>query len=413
MRILLHDYGGYAFITQLSRELARRGHEISHAFSASVQTPQGLLERLSDDPDTLTFTPIRLTTPINKYSFYRRWMQEREHSSVLLQHAREFMPDVILSADTPSQIQYALSRYCRKSKASLVTWLQDFYGLAASKILARKIPVLGKLVGQYFIALDRTAFTHSAAMISISDELLVEAQRYRAVPSRATVIPNWAPLSEIPVLPKNNAWARQHGLHDKFCFMYTGTLAMKHNPRLLLDLALRFREDDRVRIVVVSEGRSVDWLNCQAADAGLSNLITLPFQPFSELPQVLAAADIQICVLEPEASRFSVPSKVLTYLCAGRSILAAIPSGNLAAKTVLQACAGIVVDPEDNTRFVAAAQALMSSEQQRYEMGLAGRAYAERTFDIAKITDQFEDIITQAAGMPANARANAEASFLP
>jgi len=31
MRLLIHDYAGHPFQVQLSRELARRGHSVTHA----------------------------------------------------------------------------------------------------------------------------------------------------------------------------------------------------------------------------------------------------------------------------------------------------------------------------------------------------------------------------------------------
>ncbi len=40
MHILIHDYAGHAFPVSLSRELAMRGHRVTHAFASVLQTPQ-------------------------------------------------------------------------------------------------------------------------------------------------------------------------------------------------------------------------------------------------------------------------------------------------------------------------------------------------------------------------------------
>ena len=50
MRIIVHDYVGHPFQVQLSRELARRGHEVLHLYCSSFVTPRGELTRRDDDP---------------------------------------------------------------------------------------------------------------------------------------------------------------------------------------------------------------------------------------------------------------------------------------------------------------------------------------------------------------------------
>ena len=72
----------------------------------------------------------------------------------------------------------------------------------------------------------------------------------------------------------------------------------------------------------------------RSADDPAPALMLLPFQPYEVLPEVLASADVLIAILEPDAGVFSVPSKVLSYHCAGRPILAAIPAENLAARII-------------------------------------------------------------------------------
>ncbi len=125
------------------------------------------------------------------------------------------------------------------------------------------------------------------------------------------------------------------------------------------------------------------------AELGLDRLRILPYQPKEDLPDVYATADVLVAVLEEDAGVFSVPSKVLTYLCARRPLLLAVPEGNLAARTVTSAGAGVVVAPSDYAGFVAMAEALLLDPHRRQTMGEAARAYAERTFDIDCITDRF------------------------
>ena len=61
----------------------------------------------------------------------------------------------MLSANTPSIPEIRLARWCQRRGVRLVSWIQDIYGLAAYRLLSRKLPVVGHAVGQYFIALDK------------------------------------------------------------------------------------------------------------------------------------------------------------------------------------------------------------------------------------------------------------------
>jgi len=79
MRIVVHDYSGHPFQVQLSRELARRGHEVVHLHCESFLTGKGSLRALPDDPPTLAIEPISLGEPFAKYSFRKRLLQERRY----------------------------------------------------------------------------------------------------------------------------------------------------------------------------------------------------------------------------------------------------------------------------------------------------------------------------------------------
>ena len=152
----------------------------------------------------------------------------------------------------------------------------------------------------------------------------------------------------------------------RFVFLYSGTLGFKHDPSLLLELA-RWARDADALVAVVSAGPGSDWLASEGA--GEPALRLLPYQPYERLPEVLASADVLVALLEPDAGLFSVPSKVLTYLCAERPLLVSVSPDNLAARVVEQSGGGLVVPPRDPDALVAAADALRADAARRAELG--------------------------------------------
>jgi glycosyltransferase involved in cell wall biosynthesis len=150
----------------------------------------------------------------------------------------------------------------------------------------------------------------------------------------------------------------------------------------------------RARVVVLTDGFGRQYLERMPA---LENLLVLGFQPYERLPEVLAGADVLVATLSADAGQFAVPSKVLTYLAAARPVLLASPADNAAARAVRRSGGGIVVDPDDPARWIAAAaRELAGSEEMRQQLGRRGRLYAENAFRIDAIADRFEQVLLRA-----------------
>ncbi len=397
-RVVVHDFAGHPFQVQLSRELAKRGYDVLHLYGASNMTPKGAMAPLPDDPETLSIASLTGPGAYQRYSFVRRWRYEVAYGKRLVERIVDWSPDLVISCNTPLDAQGMLLDRCRSLKLPLIFWVQDLVGVAANKILRRKIPVLGRFVGQYYLSLEQRIARQSNAIVAITEDFLPLLRDWKVAPEKLFAIENWAPLAEIPALPQDNDWARSQGLAGKTCIVYTGSMGLKHNPELICRLAEGFREQPEVAIVVVSEGLGADWLAEQKAARGLDNLTLLGFQPYDRLPEVLATAAVLVAVLEPDAGIFSVPSKVLSYLCAGRALLGAIPQENLAARILERNRAGLVADPADLEGFLGTAKRLIEDPALRNDLAGNARKYAESAFDIEAITTRFETVMRRAYG---------------
>lgn len=395
MRVAVHDYVGHPFQAQLARALAGRGHDVLHLHCRSFVTGKGRVEHESGDSPRLEFAAVELEGAFAKYDVRRRLAQERTTGRALVAQLEAFRPDAVVSSNAPLVVQALLQRWCLGHGVRFVFWQQDVYSAAARKVMERRSRLLGVLAERAVGALERRLLRRSDAVVVISEDFVPVLRRWHVDERRVTVIENWAPLAELPLLPRDNAWATAHELGDRTVFLYSGTLGFKHDPSLLLELARWAGRHDAV-LVVVSEGPGADWL--AEHGAGETALRLLPYQPYERLPEVLASADVLVAILEPEAGAFSVPSKVLSYLCAGRPLLVAVPEDNLAARIVERSGAGVVVPPTDLSSFLEAAAALLSDPERRGELGRRGRAYAEATFDLEEISARFEQLLRKTAG---------------
>ncbi len=399
MHLLLHDYANYAFTKQLASQLAQRGMQVTYAYNSRYDGPNSKAELVATPG--LEYLPIGVggegkTTK----SILNRFKMERSYAKAMVESLKDTRFDAVLSANVPSMVQNRLVRLLRSMDVPLFTWVQDLYGVAAHRILRKRLPVIGELVGRYFIRLDQQSLRWSEQAILITEDFRPFAREAGLPDGRIQVVENWAPVRDIPVMSKDNPWARAQKLPNVFRFVYSGTLAMKHNPQLLVQLAQSLQEHatrtstPAAELLVVSSSSGAAWLAGRVNELGLKNVRLMDFQPAGDFPAILGSADVLLAVLESDAAAFSVPSKVLSYLCAGKPILAAIPAGNLAARIIGRADAGLVVDPTVPTAFAAAGVEMMCSEPSvRHAWGTGARDYAERTFDPEVIADRFWQIL--------------------
>jgi putative colanic acid biosynthesis glycosyltransferase WcaI len=390
VRVVVHDYAGHPFQVELSRALAGRGHTVLHLYSASITTPRGTLTKRPEDPESFSVEAIALSEQIPREDLLTRWRLEAMHGQRVVNRLKSFQPDVVISANTPLEAQKRIAHHCARRHTRFVYWVQDLIGEAAKRLLPRQAPALARPVASYYQYLERRLLWGADHVVVISADFLP------FVPPHAEVIENWAPIERIPVLPKSNDWSQAHDLDGTTNLLYSGTLGMKHDPEFLLELAHTIRPIANTRLVVVSEGASADWLTTEAHRRSLSNVVMMRFQPFDDLAAMLASADVLIGVLGRDAGVFSVPSKVLTYLCAQRPLFLSVPAENLAARIVTDVGAGVVVEPEDRDATRMALLDLVHDREAREDMGRRGRSYAERTFEIESITDRFEAILSGA-----------------
>jgi colanic acid biosynthesis glycosyl transferase WcaI len=393
MRIFVNEFCGHPFQIQLSRELATRGHEVEHVyFSGNTSTPKGAVEN-TNVFENLNICGLNITREFDKHSIRSRRAADIEYGKVVAEALGRFKPDVVLSANMPLDGQKILLRATKKQNAKFIYWLQDVYSMAVRFVLARRQKILADIGGAYYESIEKKLLQQSDSVVCISDSFVDYVKHWGIQENKIHLIENWSPLDEITPMSKDNAWARENGVAGKFCFMYSGTLGMKHRPELLLQLAQHLDATREAILIVNAAGAGADWLREQTKSLSREAFRLQPFQPYERLSEVIATADVLVALLDSDAGKFAVPSKTLTYLCAARPILMAAPNVNQAAKVIRNAKAGLVVSPDSPEEFVAAAKAFMNQPDERAAYAQYGRAYAERHFNIGFIADRFLNLI--------------------
>lgn len=397
MKVLVHDFSGHPFQAELSRTLAAIGHTVEHVYSEEYVSGKGHLTLQPDDAKTLTFRGIRMGAPFKKYSPIARARFERAYARRWIKELKTTPVDCVVACNLPLLSMHTFARYAKRHDLPYVFWHQDIYSYGLSDELRRRLPQpVAAAGGRVLERMEATCARNAKHVVAIGDAFAEVYREWNVPAERVSVIPNWAPLDKVfPVARDNRSSSRLFGKEESLRLVYAGTLGRKHNPQLLVEvLRNAISRGVPASLVVISEGESADELAAVAARDPSLPLRVLPFQPADDLPDVLGSADILVALLEPDATKFSIPSKVLSYMAAGRPILGLMPEDNPAAADILATGGHVSPPTSDGARDSINWLDMLNSDRRLIDqIGDRAREIAEQKFDIAQVANRFEKIL--------------------
>jgi colanic acid biosynthesis glycosyl transferase WcaI len=231
-------------------------------------------------------------------------------------------------------------------------------------------------------------------IVVISDgmkKLLCESRHIQE--EKVAVIHDWLDDSRFPQPSLPNGWRTEQDIdRDKFLVLFAGTMGHVSGGEVIIEVAKLLRNHNSILILCVGEGVLKPRMCSMAQDAKLTNVIFKPFQPQESISRMHTAADATLLTLQPGYSDASVPSKLITYLAAGRPVICAAPRGSSAAGTVETAQAGLVVQPNNAEEIAAAILSLQSSAKLATTLGSNARRHFESTFTFHPAYHRFEQL---------------------
>jgi glycosyltransferase involved in cell wall biosynthesis len=189
-----------------------------------------------------------------------------------------------------------------------------------------------------------------------------------------------------------------------FNVVFAGNLGTAQALDTVLDAAEQLRDLPDLRFVLVGSGQRGEWLTAQVRDRGLHNVVLAGrFEPH-QMPAILAQAQGLLVTLKSDpAMALTVPSKVQSYLAAGRPIVAALDGEG--ARVVVEAGAGVACAAGDATALAAAVRSLHAlPAEARQRMGAAGARHHAEHYAPQRLTPRLLAHLQQAAARHAEQR---------
>jgi colanic acid biosynthesis glycosyl transferase WcaI len=304
-------------------------------------------------------------------------------AGILLSHLQS-RPDVIVYVGAQPSIAMLARLVAQWKRLPYLVAINDLAAQAAGDVGIVKSRMLQEMLSAFEFAAYRKA---SGAMVlcpSFRDSLL--AHRYPA--ERVRTIPSPVDVERIRPVPDGSVFREAHGLSARdFVVLFSGSMGLKQGMANVVEAArILQKSNPGVKWLLVGDGELRPSIEKMVKDYALAgHVCLLPLQPESEMAAMFSAADVLLLNQVSKVKNTVVPSKLLTYMAAGRPVLAAVNPASQGAVLLGESQGGVMVDPENPEALAAAVKQLQANPTALQEMGRRNREYAEKHFDRRRI----------------------------
>lgn len=272
----------------------------------------------------------------------------------------------------------------------------------ATQVAADVGIISNKILAKILTAFEYFAYNKASGAMVLCDAFRQTLMEHHFPQERIRLIYN--PVDIEIVRPTDGiAFRKAHGWSpDGFVVLFSGSMGLKQGLTNVVEAARLTRDEfPQIKWVLVGDGESKCSVEKLISTHGLSEFVRLlPLQPLSEMSSMYSAANILLLNQLRTVKDAVIPSKLTTYMAAGRPVLAAVNSSSQAAILIREARGGLLIPPEDPSALAQGAISLLTRKSELEEMGRRNRHYAEVRFDQRKILAAQEsfllEIISQA-----------------
>ncbi|MDP3834131.1 MAG: glycosyltransferase family 4 protein [Hydrogenophaga sp.] len=271
----------------------------------------------------------------------------------------------------------------RLKRAPVVLWVLDLWPETLAAVGAVRSPIVLRMVGH----LVSFIYNRCALVLGQSRAFIDSIGHYCRDRSKVRYFPSWA---ESLFLQADGARAPEvPPATDTFSILFAGNIGEAQDFPAILDAAELLRHNERVRWLIVGDGRRFEWVKGEIARRQLHERVLLLGRfPVERMPSFYAHADALIASLKADPTfSMTIPGKVQSYLLAGKPILGMLDGEG--ASAIEAAGAGLVCPAGDAQGLVNAIERMAGmSPDERLAMGARGRQYAESEFDRDRLMDR-------------------------
>jgi glycosyltransferase involved in cell wall biosynthesis len=390
----------------ISRILVERGYRVTLFSSGfNYQKRKELKCNRKEDFKIEVYSGVRfvwIRTPPYKKNNWKRivnmlsysWRCLRIYKRLLKENQVE-RPGTVIGSAVHLFAVWTAYRVAKKLQANFIMEVRDLWPMTLVEF--RKELKYHPIV-VFFGMLDRFLANRAKRIICVLPGAYDYYKRYGIAKEKVVWIPNGVDTS---LYSGENNRAAEPDQQKQFKIMYTGALGMEANLRTLLSAAKSVQEKELpIFFEIIGSGEKEKELWQFKDQLALKNVMFREPVEKEEIPSVLAAADALWIGSRNVKNLYKYGfsfNKLFEYLAAGKPILFSISASY---NPVKEAGAGITIPPEDPEALSEAIIKLYKMPvKERMKMGKKGTAYAKEFHDMGKLADQFDQVLSCAAGM--------------
>jgi len=299
--------------------------------------------------------------------------------------------DVILAPSPPLTVGVCAWLLTLRRRSRYVYNVQEIYPDMAVSLGALRSPTLIRLL----LAVEALVYRKAAAVTVIAPRMQ-ERLLAKGVPTaKLRVIPNCTDAVTLRPLPKENDFAREHGLEKRFVVSYAGNMGPAQGLERLLDTARLLLDEPGIVFLLVGDGVSRPALAERVRDERLANVRLLDQQPYARMPEIYAASDVSVVAQASSSGSDAVPSKVYRIMTCARPVLAVTDADSDLAALVREAGAGWVCSPDDARGVAASVQQARRDPAACRALGEAGRRHVLAHYTVDAMSVAYANLLRE------------------
>lgn len=380
----------------LSRELARRGHEVTWWTSGFEHATHKHVFR-KDESRIIDRVNIRFLRGLGYSSnvSVRRVLHQCQFALRLKKEIRSAEgPDVIVSSIPTIDAAYVCSRYCQKNQVPLVVDIRDEWPDDMIRLLPRSL----RWITHFFFGMEkrrlRAALSKASGIVGTSTRQLEYGQRMaqRSI-GRNNIVLNH-PYDDRVDEDELNAGLRfwkslgVDASRGIFCFM--GTIGRYFNLRTVIEAARILDKEKGYYFIICGSGSRIDEVRRYAE--GCPTVILPGWVDRSKIAALMRVAVAGLAPYSSGAVTMSMPNKVVEYLAGGLPVIGSL-KGDFIDLIQEEGC-GMYYEAASVEQFISCVRQLEDTALLN-EMKSNARDCFRRRFSLTETCDRFEAYLTQ------------------